>query len=406
MAPRCGGSGAAGLGLMAGARRSARLALHTVAAIPALLAYAVLAPFARLLARRKERPSTLWGTTPIANLRNSVLADRLRGYESASLVYRVYRPSDRAAFDHVWEPLGNVPGLRQLAPYAAFLWAGLRFDVFCFYFDGGLLAETPFWRVELPLLRLAGKRIVVWPYGGDARLPSLVRARGGWNAYTDVPPGAEDRDESQVRARLDAFDRWADVVLGCADILEELPRLDGVLPYPFDEGRWQPAEAPDEGIVRVVHAPNHPHYKGTRYLEDAVRALREEGLPVDLVLVEGKPNEEARREYERADVVADQFLLGAYALFAIEGMALGKPVLCYLNPRFAPQHPEWQRCPIVNANPDTLQDELRRLVTDASLRRELGARGPAYVRDVHSLEAVGARLDEIYRRLWRRLSPA
>jgi glycosyltransferase involved in cell wall biosynthesis len=385
---------------MAGARGSARLALHAAAAVPTLVVFALLAPFARLRARRKAKPSILWGTTPIANLRNSVHADRVRGYESASLVYRVYRETDRASFDHVFEPFGRVPGLRQLAPYAAFLWAGLRYDVFCFYFDGGLLAETPFWRVELPLLRLAGKRIVVWPYGGDARLPSLVRARGGWNAYSDVPAGAEDRDEAGVRARIDAFGRWANVMLGCADIVEELPRFDGVLPYPFDERTWQPVAAPDDGIVRVVHAPNHPHYKGTRYLEAAVSALREEGLAVELVLVQGRPNEDARREYERADILADQFLLGAYALFAIEGMALGKPVLCYLNERFAQWHPEWERCPIVSADPDTLSDELRRLVEDAELRRELGARGPAYVREVHSLEAVGERLDEMYRRLW------
>jgi glycosyltransferase involved in cell wall biosynthesis len=384
---------------MASARGSARLVFHTAAALPTLAAYAVLAPLVRRRARAKAKPSILWGTTPIANLRNSVRADRLRGYESASLVYRVYGTSDRSAFDHVFEPFGRVPGLRQLAPYAAFLRAGLRFDIFCFYFDGGLLAETPFWRAELPLLRWAGKRIVVWPYGGDARLPSLVRARGGWNAYSDIPQGFEDRDEADVRAHLDAFGRWANVMLGCADIVEELPRVDGVLPYPFDDRAWEPLEAPDDGVVRVVHAPNHPHYKGTRYLEAAVLVLQEEGLPVELVLVQGKPNEEARRDYERADIVADQFLLGAYALFAIEGMALGKPVLCYLNERFAPWHPEWERCPIVSANPDTLLDELRRLVVDAELRRELGARGPEYVREVHSLEAVGQRLDEIYSRL-------
>jgi glycosyltransferase involved in cell wall biosynthesis len=383
--------------------RAARLALHTVVAVPTLIAYGLAAPFARLRGarrrRRGEKPSILWGTTPIVNLRNSVRADRLYGYESASLVYRLFHPGDRPAFDYVWRPFARVRGLRQLGPYGAFLWAGLRFDIFCFYFNGGLLAETPFWRAELPLLRLAGKRIVVWPYGGDARVPSATRARGGWNAYTDVPPGAEDTNEDQVRARLGSFGRWANVVVGCADILEELPRLDGVLPYPFDADAWQPAEADADGIVRVVHAPNHRHYKGTAYLERAVEQLRAEGLRVELVMVEGLPNDEARRIYERADVVADQFLIGAYALFAIEGMALGKPVLCYLNPRFARHHPEWAESPIVNVDPDTLVDELRRLVTDAELRRELGARGPEYVRRVHSLEAVGERLDALYRRL-------
>jgi glycosyltransferase involved in cell wall biosynthesis len=380
-------------------RGGARLALHFVAVVPTILVFLVaVVPMARLWPRR--RPRILWGTTPILNLRYSVEADRAYGYESASLVYRVYHPSARSAFDHVWEPFGPLPGVRQLGPYLALVWAGLRFDIFCFYFDGGLLAETPFWRLELPLLRAAGKKIVVWPYGGDARLPSITRASGGWHAYSEVPPGAEDRDEADVRTRVAAFGRWASAVLGCADLVESLPRLDGVLPYAFDPTGWEPVE-PDGGpVVHVVHAPNHPHYKGTRFLEAAVDRLQEDGLPVELVLVQGLSNEEARREYARADVIADQFLIGAYALFAIEGMALGKPVLCYLNPRFARYHPEWADAPIVSANPDNLERELRRLVEDSALRRELGARGPEYVRAVHSPEAVGAQLDELYRRLW------
>jgi glycosyltransferase involved in cell wall biosynthesis len=80
-------------------------------------------------------------------------------------------------------------------------------------------------------------------------------------------------------------------------------------------------------------------------------------------------------------------------------MALGKPVICYLNDRFRPRHPEWAECPIVSANPDELEDAIRNLVSDPELRRELGARGPAYVREYHSLESVGAAMDAVYRGL-------
>jgi glycosyltransferase involved in cell wall biosynthesis len=386
-------------------KRRARLAFHAAAALPTFAAYVlVVVPLARIRAARKrrrgERPAILWGPIPIANLRNSVAADRLYGYPSETLVYRPYSAADRKAFDRVWEPFGRVRGLRQLGPYLAFLWAGLRYDIFCFYFDGGLIYETPFWRAELPLLRLAGKKIVVWPYGGDARLPSVARAEDRWNAYTDVPPGAEDHDEADRRARIAAFGRWAHVVMGCNDLVAHLPRVQGVLRYPYDTNGKQPVEAPDDGVVTVVHASNHRHYKGTRFVVDAVERLREEGLPVELVLVEGVPNHEALRIYENADVIASDFLIGGYALFAIEGMALGKPVLCYLPERLWDFHPEWTEAPIVNASPETLVDELRRLVVDPELRRELGARGPGYVERWHSPASVGADLDGIYRRLW------
>ena len=384
---------------------SLRAAAEGLTGAAAMCLYAgVVAPVARtrgvLRRRRGEKPSVLWGPIPVLNIRYSALADRLYGYHSETLVYGVYGINTRADFDHVLDRPSRVPLLGVLAPYAAFLWAGFRFEVFGFFFDGGLLAQTPWWRAELPLLKLAGKRIVVYPYGGDARLPSVTRTHGRWHAYTDIPPGHEDRDEQRTRRRLRAFDRWADVMLGCGDLVETLPRHDGVLPYPFDARSWQPRTEVHDGVVTVVHSPNHRHYKGTRFLVAAVEQLRSEGLPVELVLVEGMPNDVARRTYERADIIADQFLIGAYALFAVEAMALGKPVLCYLNERFARYHPEWAECPIVNTNPDTIVDDLRRLVLDADLRAELGRRGPAYVQRHHSLERVGAQMDEIYRRLW------
>jgi glycosyltransferase involved in cell wall biosynthesis len=378
-------------------------AVHAVAGAVAVTVYTlVVVPVSRvrrLWRRRGREPSILWGPTPVINIRYTAAADRLYGYRSDTLVFEVYRINTERDFDYALNRLARLPVVGLLVPYAAFLWAGLRYDVFGFFFDGGLLGRTRWWRTELRLLALAGKAIVVYPYGGDARLASETRKLGRWNAYTDIPPGEEDRDEAEVRARLAAFGRHADVILGCADLVEHLPRRDGVFLYPFPTDRWRPVEAPEDEVLTVVHSPNHPRYKGTRYLVDAVAELRRERVAVELVLVQGMKNDEAKAAYERADVIADQFLIGAYALFAIEGMALGKPVLCYLKERFAPYHPEWHECPIVNTNPDTIAANLRRLAEDPELRAELGRRGPPYVEKYHSLRSVGAQLDAIYRSL-------
>jgi glycosyltransferase involved in cell wall biosynthesis len=327
-------------------------------------------------------------------------AERALGYRSDSLVYEVYRIGARDQFTYVLERFYRVPVVGRLVPYGAFLWAGFRYDIFSFFFDGGLLGPTPWWRTELALLKLAGKKIVVNPYGGDARLPSRVRERGGWHDFVDVPSGTEDRNEEDVTEHLEVFGRYADAVLGCADLYEDLPRVDGMFHYPFDTAAWTPIAAPDDDVITVVHAPNHRHYKGTRYLERAIERLRSQGVQVELVLVESLRNDEARRIYERADVIADQFLNGAYAMFAMEGMALGKPVICYLSDRFRPAHPEWDECPIVSATPDTLEDELRRLATDRELRVRLGDAGPPYVERYHSLAVVGVELDAVYRSVW------
>ena len=361
-------------------------------------------PWSRALAgyrrARDKPPRVMWGPMPVVNVRYTAQASRAVGYPSDSLVYNVYSINRRSDFDRVLDRYARVPLLRELTPFAAFVGSAFRYDAFGFFYDGGLLWATPFWRLELALLDLAGKTILVYPYGSDARLPSKTRTRGGWHAYSEIPVGEEDRDEREVVRRLTAFARHADLMLGCADLYQDLPRCDGMMRYAFDTTGWQPAAIETSHVVRVVHAPNHRHYKGTRHLVDAVERLRREGIPLELVLVEGMPTDEARSYYARADIVADQFLIGAYALLAIEGMALGKPVVCYLNPRFFSAHPEWAECPIVSASPTELVDVLRALALDAERRRTLGARGPDYVRKFHSLESIGADLDRWFRQTW------
>ena len=382
-----------------------RKGLHVVAAAFTFAVYAiVVAPLARVLAWRRRRrgdpPRVLWGPIPLLTTAYLARASRLHGYASDSLVFHVYGNNARDEFDIALDRFDRIPFVGRLVPYATFLWAGLRYDGFGFFFDGGLLWASPFWSAELPLLKFAGKKVIVLPYGSDARLPSKTRAMDRWNAYTDVAEGAEDRRQEDVQAHLDAFGRWADVVLGNNDLVEDLPRLDGVMPYPIDLEDWAPVPEEDDGVVTVVHSSNHRHYKGTRFVIDAVEQLRGEGLPVELDIVEGVPLAEARARYATADVVAGDFLLGGYANFGVEAMALGKPLLSYLRPRTARFHPEWAQSPVVSAAPDEIADVLRQLVVDAERRRELGRRGPEFVREVHSLEAVGKTLDELYRRLW------
>ena len=176
--------------------------------------------------------------------------------------------------------------------------------------------------------------------------------------------------------------RGADAVLGSADLVEDLPRLDGLFPFPIDVDEWRPSPPPDGDVVRrraraePSALQGHAATSRTRSRGCAPRAS-----PSSSCSCEGIPSDEARRIYEQADVVVDQLLIGAYAQFAIEGMALGQPR------RLLPQ-PALRRVPSrVGATrrssaqrPDTIVDELRRLVRDRALREELGARGPGYVR--------------------------
>src|SRR6476620_1269121 len=87
----------------------------------------------------------------------------------------------------------------------------------------------------------------------------------------------------------------------------------------------------DLETLRIAHAPSKRAVKGTEAVLAAVESLRAKGAPVELDLIEGVPNADARLRYAAADVGVDQLRIGCYGMFAIESMALGKPIVVHLD---------------------------------------------------------------------------
>ncbi|MBI4401212.1 MAG: glycosyltransferase [Nitrospirae bacterium] len=350
---------------------------------------------------RRAVPKIIWGPTPIINISTNAAADRLYGYQSDTLVYRPYFIT--ADFTYNLERWWRSKPLALLIPWAVFLWAVLRYDIFQFYFDGGFLNRTLGRRLELPLLKLLGKKIIVSAYGADVRVERTTRALGKFHCCMDCTQRlvACICDEDLAKRNLAHVHRYADLTLSMGDMAEYTPgSRNDVFYWAIDLKKW-----PFVGVsltskpVKVLHAPNHAQFKGSRFLYKAIEELQRDGYPVELLLVAGLPNDRARETYMQADIVADQFLIGWHGNFAVEAMALGKPVVAYVRKPEA-YLARGVECPIVNANPDTLKQALITLIENPKLRFELGLKGRQYVERVYSLERVGERMDRLYRSLW------
>jgi hypothetical protein len=165
--------------------------------------------------------------------------------------------------------------------------------------------------------------------------------------------------------------------------------------WPIDTKRFRATPPrPESPRLLIAHAPNHMHFKGTAYLEAAVQRLQKAGVDIELVKVAGVPNPEVMRIFGTVDVVADQFIGGAYGYAALEAMALGKPVLTYVrSPDLVEAADE---CPLLNATPDVLDDVLLWLVQNRHRLPAIGAQGRAYVERWHSIDAVAERLGRLY----------
>jgi hypothetical protein len=169
-----------------------------------------------------------------------------------------------------------------------------------------------------------------------------------------------------------------------------------VIPPGLDLREFIPVPPTDNPRPLVVHAPSNREKKGTQFVIEACAQL-----PVDLDIVEGVPHDVARERYARADIVVDQLNAGWHGVFALESMALGKPVVTYLKPDVVERSAEGYgiRIPIVPATKETLVDALRPLVEQPALRREIGAQSRAYVEQVHDIDRVADRLLDVYRSL-------
>jgi len=139
--------------------------------------------------------------------------------------------------------------------------------------------------------------------------------------------------------------------------------------------------------------------KGTGAVIAAIERLQSEGIPVRLVFVTTVRNTEVRFLQVQADVIVDQLNYGRYGAGAREGMMLGKPTVCYINPNEVTSSaalPWLREVPLVSATEETIYEVLRDLLVDEERRRKIGQAGRAYARKWHSADACAERYEAIY----------
>lgn len=285
-----------------------------------------------------------------------------------------------------------LTGYRERARAA--LVAPRRYDVLHFQFGTTLLEF-----VDCAWGKVAGRPLMLMHYWGDdcrLRLEAGMRPIG-------APPEWEDEQRSRervIRRRLRIASR-----LCAAAIVSDLELAAHVRPFfrtvylvptpltlPLPLAPDPPADPPGAGPI-VFHAPSHQLVKGTATITAAVERVAGR-TPLRLVTTTGVPRAEVLAQIARADVVVDQLNSVTTGVFALEAMALGKPVLVQYDRGLLA--PFARRTPAVAVTAETLEHELEALVRDTDRRGELGRAGAAFVREVHDANVVAERLTRVY----------
>lgn len=356
--------------------------------------------YVRLTSGGYRKPRLVWGSTPLINNRHWSRAMRSARYSSETFTYSYYATiNQRADWDRVLDeewPLCPT----AFKPMLAFLRSLLDYDVFFISADGFFVGMMPgLWRLQWPLLRLSGKKTVFVPYGGDAyvyrRIHSTALLHGLLASYPEAA-----RMQDQIQARVDYWCRHADACLSTVMGTDGFGRWDVLLASPLclDLTEWhasirQSRADGRNGVVTICHAPNHRGFKGSEFVVEAVKQLQDEGLQVELLLLEKMQNAEVRRVLqEKADILVEQLIFTGHGLNGLEGLASGIPVISNLEDEtyLLPMR-RWSyfsECPIVSATPENLVEVLRKLVTRPELRSVLGKAARQYAEKYHGEDSA------------------
>jgi hypothetical protein len=376
-----------------------------------LLAFLIIKVCLSFFSSKANKPKLLFGVTPIISIAYIARALKERGYVSDTAVVGESSIYPRDTFDVVLSPQGAYPKiiklcLGNLMAYCFFMRAIWKYDVFHYYFDGGLLRHTLFSRLELSILKLCRKKIVLLPYGSDAFVYDLI-PNVLWRHGLMIEYSRFGNTAAVFQKKIRRMTASADIVIACLVHCINLPRWD-VLPltcYPVDTERFEPQypNTKKSSPIRIAHACNHRGVKGTVFLVDAVKRLVEAGFDVQLDIIEAVPNEKALARIQACDIYVDQLIFG-YAQAALEGLAFGKVVISALDD--SPEYDLFRRfsylneCPIVSANPDTIYDVLMQLIKNRKTWGTIGKASRAYVEHRHSYVATADMFEAIYQKIF------
>jgi glycosyltransferase involved in cell wall biosynthesis len=307
--------------------------------------------------------------------------------------------------DMILSRAGRTPRLiKELRRWLFLIKSINQYDIF--HFNGGQSFFTypriGIFYLDLPLIRSFNKKIIISFNGCDIRFPSQCGA-----CATASTPCRSDRTERLRHRRSKLAEKHADYLfVSTPDLKQSLPMAE-----------WRPQSrffveelAPIDSIYkdlnpipfRIVHAPTRRIKKGTEQIERVINELSQEGVNIELNLIEGLTHSNAIEIMKRSHLVIDQLLIGWYGGVSVEGMALAKPVICNIDPefyKFIPSQVKMQM-PIVSSTSLELRDRILELLNHPAKCLSLGRKGREYVKAWHDPRKIAARTVEIYHTLF------
>ena len=300
------------------------------------------------------------------------------------------------------------------------LTAPFRYDVIHYYFGRSFMLWDDFGRLlgrsphedraalrDVHLAKRLGKRLVMTLQGCDTRqagvsnrINAITMCKSdGCPAFATCTASIDETRRAMIETLLPLMDRVFYLNPELGHMLGAFGAKAEFLPYANVDVMEEVVTPPDPGRrPRILHAPSNSGIKGTPMILAALERLKSR-FDFELILVENTPHAEAMKLYRSADLAIDQILAGWYGGFAVEMMAMGKPVAAYIREedrRFVPEA-MWDDMAILRLDLRTLEDDLARILGQPEALIAAGERARRYAMRWHDPIKTARALTAIYR---------
>lgn len=237
------------------------------------------------------------------------------------------------------------------------------------------------------LIKLFGTKIIYLPTGcNDEFTRKQFLQFDNGNVCNNCGIFEKCNDIKNLR-NLEIINKYANLVIGTGFTKPQIKNLKNMRWKSFDlEVYNSKIRIPSEfqlaktNSFRILHATslelrdfNGKNIKGSPYIEDAVMRLKSEGYNCELIRLKNVPSKYVRFYQAQADLIIDQLIYGHWGSSALEGIALGKPVVCYLNREMKNQYKKTfkvDQLPIIEANIHNIYEILKSLLENPNIVSE------------------------------------
>lgn len=369
-----------------------------------------------VLLSKKKRQKIIWGPIPMINYKYHSNAIKKLNYNSETLVSHYYKIHTKNDFDKYYIDLLpfffkklNNRILNKivilLGPILSFIHVMKNASILNLSFYGGYLGDSILFKLEILLYKFFKIKTVVNVFGGDAFMYSRILDNSLKHALLISYPDMS-KNENKIQKKINFLNTNADIII-TAMLIDGIGKW-SCLPVNMlcidDKIINHNKKFRNKETITIIHAPNHRGFKGTEFIIKAIEDLIDEGYKINFHLIEKRPNKEVLEKLRNdADILVEQIIYSGYTLNAIEGMANGVPVLSNLEnetyTKLFRRYSFLDECPVLSTSPENIKKNIKLLIENSELRKELGQLGIKYVKKYHSEKSAQYLYGKIFNQL-------